>query len=271
VASSAPGGAYQPGAGAAPVMSGIVPGMNGVGVIDQVVKPEVTTAVLVSNRDVNRLVCDDDIQDVVWSEERPVKVQREGSSVLVKFLVQKQGESYTNVSDPVDLHIFCAGAVYTVVLHPQAMDSATVRLIPPVAKTAARLAREWSALPLEDKVQRLTLMAFHSDYPEGVQRKPIFDNDARKHVTLYTRDNNGDAVAVAGVTVTGVYELSAEGTGLKATEYEVRSSQARELRETDFLSPAFGDEVSVTLDPLKVVAGQPARLIVVSRSVEHGS
>lgn len=237
--------------------------------MDQTVKPEALTAVLVSNRDVNRIVCDSQVDDVIWSKERPVEVSKSGSNVFVKFLIQKLGDRYTYVNDPVDVHIVCDDTVYTLVLHPQATDSMTVRLTAPVAKVVKRIAREWNALPLEDKVERLTLAVFKNELPEGFQRVPVHEGDARRHVVLYD-GSTAQPTPVPGVHITGQYEVAANGAGLRATEYEVVSDQARELRETDFLDGAFGDEVGVTVDPLRVQAGEAARLIVVTRSVSDG-
>jgi len=269
-----PAGAYSVGAGNAENVAVDPPmeygGSRSMTAMDQLVRPEITTAVVVSNRDVNRIACEDGVEDAFWSKERPVMVNISGSNVFVKFLIKKLGDKFTFIEEPVDLHIVCGDAVYTMVLHPQQVDSVTVRLVTPVSKTVKKIAKDWSALPLEDKIQRFTVMVYKNDFPEGFQRKPIYDGDARRHVQLYDA-GPADGGAVRGVSITGQYEVTANGTGLTATEYSVVPDQAREFTETDFLSAQFGDVVAVTVDPARVDAGQPARLIIVTRSVEHGS
>jgi hypothetical protein len=269
--------AYQPGAGhetvtptalatdatastASTASTAVAPG-------DQQVAPEVTTAVMVSGRDVNRIACASEVQDVIWSEERPVKVSRDGASVFVKFLVEKVGGRYAPVTDPVDLHVVCSGAIYSLILHPQPIDSVTVRLTPAVSADLKRIVRQWGALPLEARVQKLTRIAYTDALPDGFQRRAIAADDPRRHIVLHTLNKYGQRQPVTGIHLAPRDELRAEGTGLRVTEYQLTSDRAREWREADFLDPAFGDEVGITIDPLRVRAGQPARLIVVTRSV----
>ena len=71
--------------------------------------PERTTAVIVSNRDVNRIYCTKDVEDVVWSKEKPATVKVSGANVFVKFLVGRQGEAERLTEATLDLTSFVRG------------------------------------------------------------------------------------------------------------------------------------------------------------------
>ncbi len=237
---------------------------------DPVVRPEVTTTVTVSNHDVNRIACTGEVGDVFWSEERPVKISTADNNVFVKFQIQKLGDRYSFVSDPVDVHIVCDGQIYTIVLTPQATASVTVRLQPTVNGATKKLIHDWGALAVEDKVQRFTRDVYLGELPDGFIKRAVSESDPRKHLSVVDRSQPA-ATPVPGIQVTAQLDVVADGTGLRGTEYEIRSDQARELRETDFLIPAMGTEVGITIDPLRIPAGGTARLIVITRSVNHGS
>lgn len=219
------------------------------------VLPEKTTAVVVSDRDVNRIYCSKDVEDVVWSKEKPATVKVSGTSVFVKFLVAREGNSEKRVTAPLDVHVVCAGEVYTLILHPQDMDSVTVRLGDPVRSNLQAAAKEWGSLPLEEKVKRLTLVAYRHEVPSGFVRRPIEASDVRSNVKAYK-----------DVQIKGQADLLAPGTGLRATEYSVIAEKAMTLSERDFLLKDLGDIVAVTVDPLFVAAQGASRLIVITRS-----
>ena len=57
------------------------------------VLPEISQTVELSNTDVNRFICTDNIQDVVYSKEKGVVVKYSGKNAFVKFqIVLKRGE-----------------------------------------------------------------------------------------------------------------------------------------------------------------------------------
>jgi hypothetical protein len=143
----------------------------GVATADEVVQPERATAVIVSNRDVNRLNCPQGVQDVVWSAEKPVKVSRAGENVFVKFLVARQGERETFATTPLDVHVVCGGVVYTMILHPRDTDSVTVRLADGKRPALQAVAKEWASLAIEDRVKRMTLAVYRNQIPDTFTRK----------------------------------------------------------------------------------------------------
>jgi conjugal transfer pilus assembly protein TraK len=223
---------------------------------EQSVTAEHTTAVIVSNRDVNRLYCPSSVEDVVWSKEKPVTVRVTGGNVFVKFLVAHDSTGGENrVTSPLDVHIVCGGEVFTLILHPQDLDSVTVRLGDPVKRDLTVVAKDWGSLAWEDKVKRLTLIAYRHEVPVGFARDAIPATDPRAHIKVYQ-----------DLEVLGQSDLIAQGTGLRATEYLARADKAMSLTERDFLLPQMGEIVAVTVDPLFVAAQGASRVIVVTRS-----
>jgi hypothetical protein len=219
------------------------------------VLPERPAAVLVSNRDVNRLNCPQGVEDVVWSAEKPVKVSHAGENVFVKFLVARQGERETFATAPLDVHVICGGAVYTLILHPREMDSVTVRLGDTRRTTLQAVTKEWGSLPLEDRVKRLTLAVYRNQIPDTFTRRLIEPGDPRRSLAMY---RNAQVVAQS--------EVLAPGLGLKAVEYVVIAAEPMQLAERDFLVPQLGEVVGITVEPLALARDEVARLIVIERS-----
>ena len=223
------------------------------------VLPERATAVTVSNRDVNRVNCPYGISDVTWSKEKPVTVEQKGDNVMVKFLVRRIGTIETKVSDPVDVHVTCAGEVYTMILYPRDVDTQTIRLGDSQRRAVQSVTHEWGSLPLEEQVKKLTLAVYRNELPNGIERRPIEASDPRRHIDLF---DNADIV--------GQSEVTAPGTGLRAGEYVVIAKESMTLKEKDFLARDFGDGVAITVDPLLVPKDGVARLIVINRGANNG-
>lgn len=233
-----------------------IPRNSGERDIEAFVQPDTATPIKVSNRDVNRINCPGVIEDVIWSQEKPLNVTpAKNGNVFVKFLVQRQGTRETFASGPADVHVVCNGKVYTLILHPKPSDSVTIYLGSQKAERIQEVVEEWGALPLEEKVKRLTLAMYREETPDGFQRNP-------------TRGSRRDIRFFEGVTIQGIYEIRAPGLGLNATEYRIVAHHPVTLNERDFLLPAFGHVVGVTIDPLVLTPNdRSARLIVVERAI----
>ena len=226
---------------------------------EELVLPERATAVIVSNRDVNRVNCPQGVQDVVWSAEKPVKVSRSGENVFVKFLVARQGDKEQYATAPLDVHVVCGGAVYTMILHPRDMDSVTVRLSDTRRPALQAVVKEWGSLALEDRVKRLTLAVYRNQIPETFTRKTIETGDPRRALAIYRN-----------AQVVGQSEVLAPGVGLKAVEYIVIAGEPMQVSERDFLVPQMGEVVAVTIEPLTLGKDDVARLIVIERATSTG-
>lgn len=225
------------------------------------VPPERTVQVTISRRDVNRIHCPVEVADVFYSKEKPVNVTVAGSDVWVKVLKKVVGgthESYDK--DPVDLHIVCADSVYTMILLPSDIDSVTLRLGQPTRDKASAIAKEWGALPIEEKVQRLTRMVYRDELPVTFQKQWMTSD--RRTPRMFRN-----------MIVQGKQRVTAPGLGLSAMEYEVIPNQLPlQLDERDFLNIGLSKTiVGITVDPLVLDdKHRKARLIVIERSLSDG-
>lgn len=226
---------------------------------DVLVQPDQTATIAVSNKFVNRIYCPDGVGDVFHSTEKPMEVtSADGGHVFVKFLVMRDPMTMKDqlVSDPADLHVVCGGKVYTMILQPRPMDSQTIRLGNPQLDAFMATAKEWGALPLEEKIKRLTLTVYQEQSPPGFQRRRVSD-DHRRFARMFD-----------DVIVQGVWEVLAPGTGLKATEYSIVITRPMTIDARAFLRPEFGQVVGITVDPPVLdETTRRARLIVVERSI----
>jgi hypothetical protein len=220
------------------------------------IPPERTVNVAASNRDVNRIHCSEQVDDVFFSKEKPVDVQTVGGDVFVKMQTMRLGEREMASKEPIDLHVVCGGEVYTMILRPAAIDSVTLRLGDPTKDRAVQVAKEWGSLPIEDKVQRFTRMVYRDELPPTFHQAPM--TGAASEVRQYKN-----------LVVRGVRRITAPGLGLAAVEYEVTALNPVSLDERDFLNYGLSKSiVGITVDPLTLAKPyQTARLILIERSV----
>ena len=220
------------------------------------IPPERTVNVAASNRDVNRIHCPEQVDDVFFSKEKPVDVQTVGDDVFVKMQTMRLGEREMASKEPIDLHVVCGGEVYTMILRPAAIDSVTLRLGDPAKDRAVQVAKEWGSLPIEDKVQRFTRMVYRDELPPTFHQAQM--TGAASEVRQYKN-----------LVVRGVRRITAPGLGLAAVEYEVTALNPVSLDERDFLNYGLSKSiVGITVDPLTLAKPyQTARLILIERSV----
>jgi hypothetical protein len=94
------------------------------------VTPEVSTAVTLSNSDINRITCREEIKDVVFSREKGLSVKTVGKDAFVKFLITRKDEKEVYSSTPSELFVVCGENVYNLIALPKRVPSQTVRLSP---------------------------------------------------------------------------------------------------------------------------------------------
>src|SRR3546814_3285216 len=79
--------------------------------------PDQTSTIRLSNRDINHVICaGGEIEDVKFSAEKAIAVERAGSDAWIKFLVREIDDAgavtRTFVTVPSEFFITCNGAVY---------------------------------------------------------------------------------------------------------------------------------------------------------------
>ncbi|WP_342250369.1 type-F conjugative transfer system secretin TraK [Sphingomonas sp. OTU376] len=221
--------------------------------------PEQTSRIRLSNRDVNHLVCvGGEIEDVKFSAEKGLAVERGGSDAWVKFLVKETEDggarSRTYVTTPAEFFVSCNGAIYPLYAEPDDIPAQTVALVPGAAQKARANDALLGPLVEEERAVSVALAMLQDRVPGS------FSEVAPSRAPVVLAD-------LPGLEIRERRRLAIEGSGLSASEYLLRSPTPRALDERIFLTPLLGADIfAVTLDTLNLTPGTAARLIIVRRS-----
>ncbi|WP_253717970.1 type-F conjugative transfer system secretin TraK [Sphingomonas sp. AP4-R1] len=228
--------------------------------------PDQTSRIRLSNRDVNHVVCiGGEIEDVKFSAEKGLAVERGGSDAWIKFLVLETEDpgvaagstkTRTYVTTPSEFFVSCNGAIYPLYAEPADIAAQTVTLVPGGAQRARANDALLGPLVEEERAVGIALAILQDRVPASFSE-----------VAPYR-----DRLTLAGVPSASLSErrrLEIEGAGLSVSEYLVRASVAISLDERDFLDQALGADIfAITIDRLTLDPNETARLIVVRRSVQ---
>lgn len=216
--------------------------------------PEVSTAVTLSNSDINRITCREEIKDVVFSREKGLSVKTVGKDAFVKFLITRKDEKEVYSSTPSELFVVCGENVYNLIALPKRVPSQTVRLTPG-AERIRENRRMYGELPFEKKILAIIRSVYTSEIPEGFTTVPVGDK-----LSLFK-----------DLEVTLVRTHRVEGEGLLVKEYLLaakKSGEELKLTEKDFLRPAIATKpVAISLDRHELGQGDTARLIAVEQAL----
>jgi len=223
--------------------------------------PDQTSRIRLSNRDVNHVICvGGDIDDVRFSAEKGLAVEKGGSDAWIKFLVKEVEEAGAKtrsfVTAPAEFFVGCNGAIYPLYAEPADVPAQTVTLVPGAAQRARSNEALFGALVEEERAVGIALAMLQDRVPASFSDVAPAD----------------DPVSVTGAPAIRLRErrrLAIDGAGLSASEYLVSASQASTLDERMFLDAALGADIfAVTLDRLALSPGEAARLIIVRRSAQ---
>jgi conjugal transfer pilus assembly protein TraK len=225
------------------------------------VLPEQTSHIRLSNRDINHIMCvGGDIDDVKFSAEKGLAVERGGSDAWIKFLVLEtdDGGAKTRsfVTTPSEFFVSCNGAIYPLYAEPSDIPAQTISLAPGAAQRARTNEALLGPLVEEERAVGIALALLQDRVPAS------FTDVAtdRRPLTI---------TALPAVSVTERRRLEVEGAGLSVSEFLVSAGSAVTLDERDFLDTALGADIfALTLDRLALAQGETARLIVVRRSLQ---
>jgi len=231
-----------------------LPGLFPAELQTRTVIPEVSTAVTLSNSDINRITCREEIKDVVFSREKGLSVKTVGKDAFVKFLITRKDEKEVYSSTPSELFVVCGENVYNLIALPKRVPSQTVRLTPG-AERIRENRRMYGELPFEKKILAIIRSVYTSEIPEGFNTVPAGDK-----LSLFK-----------DLEVTLVRTHRVEGEGLLVKEYLLEAKNSGEvlkLTEKDFLRPAIATRpVAISLDRHELGQGDTARLIALEQAL----
>lgn len=220
----------------------------------RVVSAEAPSVVELSNIDVNRITCEEDITDVVFSEEKSLQVKVHGKNAFVKFqLLEKTVAGKKEVirrTAPVELYVICSGSVYTIIGVPKDIPAKTIQLGSSLKKKIEKNLGLFGAMATEKRVAKLIQWAYTEKIPESFTVKE-FNTDLSE--PRFDR-----------VSLTLRRSVIAEGTGFVLNEYYVtsRASEEIELHERDFI-PLSNRLLAISIEKLKLAPGERTRLFLV--------
>lgn len=220
--------------------------------------PDQTSTLRLSNRDINHVVCaGGEIEDVKFSAEKAIAVERAGSDAWIKFLVKEVDDagavtrSYVTV--PSEFFITCNGAVYPLYAEPADVPAQTVMLQPGVTQRARANEELLGPLVEEERAVSVTLSMLQDRIPAS------FTPVAPRASKIRLSD-------LPGATIEERQRVDIEGANLSASEYLVTVTADTTLDERSFLVPALGANIfAVTFDRSLLKAGEAARVIVIRR------
>jgi conjugal transfer pilus assembly protein TraK len=220
--------------------------------------PDQTSSIRLSNHDVNHVVCQGgEIEDVKFSAEKGIAVERAGSDAWIKFLVKEietEGmATRTYTTSASEFFVSCNGAVYPLYAEPSDIPAQTVILVPGAAQRAHANADLLGPLVEEERAVSITLAMLQDRVPASFSE-----------IAPATRDVA--LPALSGALLHERRRISIDGSGLSASEYLVRATAPVRLDERVFLVSNLGANIfAVTLDRSDLRVGDTARLIVVRR------
>ena len=220
--------------------------------------PDQMNSIRLSNRDINHIVClGGEIEDVKFSAEKAIAVEKGGSDAWIKFLVKEIDDggmtSRSYVTGASEFFISCNGAIYPLYAEPSDIPAQTVTLAAGASQRAKTNADLLGPLVEEDRAVSITLALLQDRIPAS------FAEVAPRI----------GSIALGGLPAAKLKErrrVEVEGAGLSASEYLVSAASAAAFDERVFLDQVLGAQIfAVTLDRLVLKAGETARLIVIRR------
>ncbi|NLS25047.1 hypothetical protein S2M10_00100 [Sphingomonas sp. S2M10] len=220
--------------------------------------PDQTSTIRLSNRDINHVVCiGGEIEDVKFSAEKAIAVERAGADAWIKFLVREIDDSgvvtRSFVTTPSEFFVTCNGAVYPLYAEPSDIPAQTVLLQPGAPQRARSNEELLGPLVEEERAVSITLAMLQDRIPGSF-------------TTVAPRTTAIRLTGLPGVAIEERRRVEIDGSGLSASEYLVSVGGEAVLDERSFLDSALGTNIfAVTLDRNNLAAGETARLIVVRR------
>jgi conjugal transfer pilus assembly protein TraK len=220
--------------------------------------PDQTSTIRLSNHDINHLICvGGEIEDIKFSAEKAIAVEKAGSDAWVKFLVREVDDAgsvtRTYVTHPSEFFVSCNGAVYPLYAEPSDIPAQTVSLVPGSAQRARANEDLLGPLVEEERAVSITLALLQDRVPASF-------------TSVAPRSGNLALSGLPNMRINERRRVEVEGASLSASEYRIEASIDAEIDERAFLDRTLGSRIfAITADRLSLKAGDTARIIVVRR------
>jgi conjugal transfer pilus assembly protein TraK len=220
------------------------------------VRPNRTTMVEMSSLDINRVYCDGEITDAVFSEEKGVKVKMVKNNAFVKFVVKKIGDKEVYAENPVDLFFVCNDQVYSLIALPKRIPSAFIYL-ESKDKKIQEVVDKTKDLPYEKRLLDIIKAIYINKYEPNYQVVKV-----NKEFHLFK-----------DVKVVLEKVIDIEGEGLRAKVFSLAtqfdsSTQYVEIKERNFVRKELTViPLAISLDKTKLQGKDKATLIILEKRI----
>ncbi len=220
--------------------------------------PDQVSRIRFSNHDINHVICEGgDIEDVKFSAEKGIAVEKGGSDAWIKFLVKETDDAgqvtRTYVTAPSEFFVSCNGGNYPLYAEPADVPAQTVVLVPGAEQRARVNTELLGPLVEEERAVSITLAILEDRVPASFAEVAPAAGVIRLS-------------GLPGATLIEHRRLDIEGSGLSGSEYLVRATAPVALDERTFLDSALGGGIfAITFDRVQLAAGDTARLVVIRR------
>jgi conjugal transfer pilus assembly protein TraK len=220
------------------------------------VKPNKTTMVEMSSLDINRVYCDGEITDVIFSEEKGVRVKIVKNNAFVKFVVKKIEDQEIPTDKPADLFFVCNEQVYSIIAIPKRIPSTFVYL-------------ESKEKRIQEVVERVKELPYEKRLLDVI--KAIYVNKYEPNFQVV--NVNKEFYLFKDVKVVLEKVIDIEGEGLRAKVFRLETNfdssvQYVEVKEKDFVRKELTTiPLAVSLDKAKLQGKDKATLIILEKRV----
>jgi len=219
---------------------------------DAVIPSDVPTMVELSNRDINRIVCPGQMNDLIFSKEKGLTGHFSGNNAFIKFIIEDNGDEYIYADTPSELFVVCNGAVYSLIATPKNISSVTVRLGSPRGDTLKENIAHHKNLPLEKQALQIISEAYKGTYPSSYRV-----TETNRQITL---SSDLETILLQAVDVDGV--------GLQLKKYQIKSlaSCRVSVDEKTFLSPSISNSIlAIAVEDHSLQPGEATMVFVVEK------
>lgn len=225
---------------------------------DDVVMPEQQKSVVLSNVDLNRVVCEaGPIEDVKYSaDHKPVIVEVVDDEAYIKFRVLEAPTETKYVTIRSEFFFRCGGVTYSILAEPKKVASRSILLAAGTMHQAQANLDLLGPLVEEERAVSITVAMLKDNVPSSFKVK--------YHPVTWLPGPSRQ------IDVAERRYVDIAGFDMAAAEFLIAAKQDITLDERLFLDPRFGANIyAVTVERLRLNAGEQTRVVLVYRGASQ--
>jgi len=224
-----------------------------------IVRPEKTTIVRLSNSDINRIVCTEDLSRevrVVFPQRKGVNVKVVDNNVFVEFQVIKEGEdNYIYQETPVEFYVMCDDSVYSIIGIPQRVPAVTIYLKND-KKELSKKVSALSGMPYEERIVNIV--------------RSIFSGESSLEASVVKVSKKYDVIPALEIEEVENFVYDAEGLIAKVFMVRMKDNVKDsyvDLREKDFLKKELtARPQAVAIEKLRLLKGEKTMVVILEKA-----